>query len=241
MEPPRRRVTTRLQHICDIQSVDGRLHLRIDAPDDRAPVLVPRDRNTDLDPVVAGLHVPAPPAPQDRVSLFHEEPVAGVFQRGRVVSAPSVEGPQSHLVAAVGHVVEQPPVAAAGIGRHEQEEVGPDLDAPAVVHRSQLQVTYAGVGRIARVNFDVEPPDDLLIRPGASERMPAGEGRALVNLHTHNLRVQGSCDSSKRDDEGVDGSHRASREIGDGGSSRVSASESGADGFAATRPPHPCM
>ena len=177
----------------------GAADLHVDLAGDRLAAL-PCHGKTGQQPVVARGDLAAPAAPEDRVAVAHEKPVAGVG-RGRGVIAPClVERPEGQLVAPVVHVVEQSPVAPPGIDRRKQKEIAPELDLAAVVARGQLEVIDPRVGRVVRIDLEVQPPGNLLISPGPPEHVSIRKRLALAHLHAHDLGQPGPQQKHKQHD-----------------------------------------
>ena len=80
---------------------------------------------------------------------------------------------QDPLAAAVAGFVEQPAVAARGIDRLQQVEVGGELDQALRVLRRQIEVDDALVLRQRRIEREVDLADQLLVRPGGAEGLPS--------------------------------------------------------------------
>jgi hypothetical protein len=162
-------------------------NLRVGRPGQRLAVTLGY-RYAHHQPVPTRQNVAVPAAPENRVSVTHEKPVASIGQRGWIVAAPVVECSQKQLVAPVVHAEEEPSVAASGIDRLKQEEVGPDLDIAASVTWSQLEVDDPPVGRVVWRDLDVQTSNQLLVNPGGAEFVPLGKRHASGNFDPRDFR-----------------------------------------------------
>ncbi len=102
-----------------------------------------------VQPVRASGNAGLPGAPDQREAVPHQEPVAGM-RRGRraIAVGATIEPGQRDLVAAVGHVVQQPAIAFRQIGRRHQREVRAVLHPSGGVARRLVQVDDHGVQRM---------------------------------------------------------------------------------------------
>ncbi len=140
-------------------------------------------RQIDLQAALAREHVPVPPAPEQAVTLLEQETVAGVGPTDRVVvPAGLVEHGKRAQIAAVADLVQETVIAAAEIGRPQQDEIGGEGDAPASVARRQLQVDDRGVARVLGIDREVQLSADPLIRADRAKRRTLGKRRSLLDL-----------------------------------------------------------
>ena len=117
-----------------------------------------------------------PTAPDQGVTLAHQETVAGFQRRVRRNVRRAVDVAQGQGLAAVQHVQQQPSVALSGVVRVEDAEVGVELHQPVGIARGQLDVGNGLVGRMKRVNGKVRRPVNLRILARFTKRLPAGKG-----------------------------------------------------------------
>jgi hypothetical protein len=96
----------------------------------------------------------------------------------------AVEQRQRDLPAAVGDVQQQPAVAAPGLGRAQQVEIGPRLHAAVGVARGQREVGHRLVRRVRGVGGEADDAGDLLVRPGLAERRAVQHERASLDLQS---------------------------------------------------------
>ena len=101
------------------------------------------------------IHVPLPATHRHRPALVHQKAIACIdFICRRKCGWPSwisVEG-NTDALAAVDDVVQQAPVAPCGIGRLEQDEVGPVTHAAFRIARRFVEVDNARIDRMSRVD-----------------------------------------------------------------------------------------
>ena len=109
------------------------------------------DREACGQTIVAGRHVALPPAPHQREAAAHQEAVAGVARMAALRRA--VQSRHDRLVAAVGHVVDQPAIAARNVNRLQNAELGLILDVAACIARRLVQIDDAGVQRMCWIEL----------------------------------------------------------------------------------------
>ena len=109
------------------------------------------DREARGQTIVARRHVALPPAPHQREAVAHQEAVAGVARMAALRRA--VQSRHDRLVAAVGHVVHQPAIAARDIERLQDAELGLILDVAARIARRLVQIDDAGIQRMRGIQF----------------------------------------------------------------------------------------
>ena len=144
------------------------------------PAVVGGDGQVEDLPPIAGKQVALPGEPGDRVAAPHQEAVAGVGQTPRVVGAGRiVEELQAALVAAVGPVEEQPPVAGLHVDRLQQQEIGRELHEPARIPRRLVDVDDGRLRLAGGVHREAHPAGDPLVGASGPEGFPIGEGCAL--------------------------------------------------------------
>ena len=91
---------------------------------------------------------------------------------GRIAAAAGVvEETQHAFVAAIRDFVQDRPVAAFGVARLQQEELGRELNFAVVIARSQVDVCDDAVGVVARINGEEDPAGEPLVRTRQPERL----------------------------------------------------------------------
>ena len=125
------------------------------------------DRKVRDQAIVARRHVALPGAPHQGVAAAHQETVAGVPRMAALRRA--VQPRHDQLVAAVGHIVHQPAVAACRIARPQDAEFGPVFDQAVRVARRAVEVDDAAIERMVRVDLARRAPGEVLVRPGRAE------------------------------------------------------------------------
>ena len=101
--------------------------------------------------IIAGGHVSLPPAPHQREAAVHQEAVAGTLRMSAFRRA--VQSRHDRLVAAVGHVIHQPAIAAREIERLQNAELALVLDIAARIARRLVEIDDAGVLRMRRIKL----------------------------------------------------------------------------------------
>src|SRR5262249_50851777 len=135
-----------------------------------------RGRHVDAQRVVVRRQSGNPAAPRDGEALPHQEAVAGLLGRRRIVARWRVVelGERAH-VAAVVHVIEEGAGAAVEGARFEQVEVGGIFDAAAWVAWRLVKVDDCRIERMRGVERAVETADDLLVGAGRAKTLPGRE------------------------------------------------------------------
>ncbi len=82
-----------------------------------------------------------------------------------------LEDRQDPLRAAIAGFVEQPAVAARGIDRLQQVEVGGELDEALRILRREIEIDDAAVLRQRRIEREVDFARELFVRPRGAERL----------------------------------------------------------------------
>ena len=115
--------------------------------------------------------------------MTHQEAVAEVRLRGRILHADgAVEHAERDLAAAVRHVEQQRAVAAAGIDRPQQVEVRRALDEPLGVARSSVEVGDLLVELVRGVDREAQHAGDLLVCAGRAEGATGEHGLTLLDV-----------------------------------------------------------
>ena len=129
---------------------------------------------------VTGQQVAMPGEPGNRIASPHQEAVAGVIRIARVVGPRSVvEELQATLVAPVGPIEEEPPVALGHVDRLQQQEVTGEVHEPARIPRRLDEVDNVRLRLACGIDGEAHPTGDPLIRAGGLEVLTAGEWLAL--------------------------------------------------------------
>ncbi len=123
--------------------------------------------------VRAGRHAGLPGAPDQRKAVPHQESVAGM-RRGRraIAVGAAIEPGQRDLVAAVGHVVQQPAIAFREVRRRHQREVGTVLHPSMGVARRLGQIDDHGIQRMRRIEFAMDRATQALVSPDRAKHAP---------------------------------------------------------------------
>ena len=133
-------------------------------------------------------HVELPPDPDQRVSLAHEEAVSHLRRSRRVRAARRpIEAPQHPLVAAIGNLEQQHAVAARGVDRLQDEQVGGEVHLAVRLRGGVDQVHDALVVPVARIDRELDPAHQLLVGPGRAERLPVGDRHPRRDGHLRDL------------------------------------------------------
>ena len=134
--------------------------------------------------VVLARHVGLPAHPRDGPAVAHEEAVAEVLPRRRVVRAhDAVEQRERHLSPTVGHVEQEPPAPPAH--RPQQIEVGPRLDQPPVIPRGPVEVGDRPIRGQRRIHGEANHTDQFLVGARLPERGPREDGLTPLDLQSH--------------------------------------------------------
>src|SRR5205823_5662085 len=96
----------------------------------------------------------------------------------------AVEVGDRHRVAAIHHVEDEPATGAAAIDGDENRGVRRELDAAGGVAWRQPDVGDALVGRMLRIDREVEPALQLLVGSHAAEGVAVGEGTAQADVES---------------------------------------------------------
>ena len=138
---------------------------------------------------VAAIDVPLPADGEDGVAVLEQETVAlGDFGGSDGWSRRAVEEGDGATPAPVDDFDDEPTVAGRRVGRRDQGEVGFKAHTSGVgirrgPGRSVLQVGDGGVSRVLRINSVSEHAVDALIDAGVAERLAAGVGLTLLDVH----------------------------------------------------------
>ena len=176
----------------------GSVRNELDAhPTGNRPAVVGCYRHVQHHPVVAGEHIALPRQPGHRVAAAHQEPIAGVGQRQRIVAVRGVvKELQRAFVAPVAVVVKDPSVAPRGVGRPQNHEIGGEMHQPLGIPGCQLQVHHIRLRRSQRVHPEQRSAGQAFIRTGVSERATTREGPAVSDFQLDHGRLpgtQGEC------------------------------------------------
>ena len=114
----------------------------------------------------------------------HEPAVAHVDGRVRIGAGDQI-GPRRVIevrhrddVAAIHHVDDDPAARPRANDGQEQRHVGRELDATLRVAWGAIDVGDHAVGRVRRIDAEVESPLQLLVGPDRAERAAVGERAA---------------------------------------------------------------
>src|SRR5262249_8856308 len=147
------------------------------------PVGAAREGHGERHETILARDVVLPAAPGDRVTVPHQKAVAEVLRSGRIGHPDrAVEHPEGDLAAAVGHVQEQPGVAACGIDRPQHVEVRRGLDEPGRSARSHGEVRDRLIYQMRRVDAEAKDAGDLLVGARITESMSVEYERAAGDL-----------------------------------------------------------
>ncbi len=140
--------------------------------DDRRAVQILGDRYGDRQrKVAARRHAGVPASRHDCVAVPHQEAVARVGGRRRIVAETAVvEREEEADVAAVVHVVEELPVTAGKINWLEDQHIHRVLDHAARVLGRELDVGDDRVARVVRVDLAKGAAPNLLVLADGAER-----------------------------------------------------------------------
>jgi hypothetical protein len=152
-----------------------------------------RDREVDREPVVARPDVGAPADPGDHVALAHEEAVAEVLCRRRVVEVRArrrvVHQGEGVLVAPVVDLEEQPPVAGRHVDRLQDVHVGRELDLAGGAHGRLVDVEDLRVAGVVGVDGEMGDALQLLIGAGGAERGAVQDQLCVRDLEADEPRL----------------------------------------------------
>ena len=132
------------------------------------------DRKARRQAIVAGRHVALPAAPHHREAAPHQKAVAGMLRVPAVRR--TVEPRHDRLVAAIGHVVDEAPVAAIEIERLQDPKVAAILDIALRVARGPIEVDDPGIQRMCRIEFAEYRAVQALIGADGAEFRAAEHG-----------------------------------------------------------------
>ena len=168
------------------------------------------DGQLDLQAVVSGTHIPVPCRPQQRVTLPHQEAIARVLRRGRIVGPVAIVDVTQHVqVATIVDVVEKAAVPLCEVDRFEEEEVALETDLAVGASGRELEVDDRRVGRVVRVNGVEELAPDLLVGPGLAELHAVGKDRTRGDFDPLDLRDRDGRDNEQSDDKKRDHSNES--------------------------------
>src|SRR6516165_8827417 len=136
-------------------------------------------------------HVTLPAAPHEGEAASHQKAVAGMLGVSAVWR--TVEPRHDRLVAAIGYVVYEAPIAAIEIERLQDPEVALIVDEALTVARGPIEVDDPDIQGMCRIEFAeyraVQPfigPDGAEFRPAKHETFPLGH---LDPPHAANAHV----------------------------------------------------
>ena len=112
-----------------------------------------------------------------------------------------IEETQQRLAAAIRNLDQRCAVRVTHIFRLENEEVGGEFDCATGVARRFVEVNDLAVARRLWVYLKVELAGDLLVWPGAAERLTAGDITARGDLKARDLGVSRCRKASERQRE----------------------------------------
>jgi hypothetical protein len=115
-----------------------------------------------------------PAAPHHGEAAPHQKPVAGML--GVSTVRRTVEPRHDRLVAAIGHVVYEAPIAAIEIERLQDPEVALILDVAVRVARGPIQVDDPDIQGMCRIEFAEYRAVQPFIRPDGAEFRAAKRG-----------------------------------------------------------------
>src|SRR6516165_6744922 len=149
------------------------------------------DRKARSQAIGARRHVTLPAAPYEGEAAPHQKAVAGML--GVPALGRTVEPRHDRLVAAIGHVVDEAPIATIEIERLQDPEVALILDEALRVARGPIEVDDPDIQRMGRIEFAeyraVQPfirSDDAEFRAAKHEPFPL---RHLDPPHAANAHV----------------------------------------------------
>ena len=148
------------------------------------------DRKARSQAIGARRHVTLPAAPHHGEASPHQKPVAGML--GVSTVRRTVEPRHDRLVAAIGHVVYEAPIAAIEIERLQDPEVALILNVAVRVARGPIEVDDPDIQGMCRIEFAeyraVQPfirPDGAEFRAAKHRPFPLGhlDPQHAVNAH----------------------------------------------------------
>src|SRR6516165_12813536 len=149
------------------------------------------DRKARSQAIGARRHVTLPAAPHHGEAAPHQKPIAGMLGVSAVWR--TVEPRHDRLVAAIGHVVYEAPIAAIEIERLQDPEVALIVDEALPVARGPIEVDDPDIEGMCRIEFAeyraVQPfirPDGAEFRAAKHAPFPLGH---LDPPHTANAHV----------------------------------------------------
>jgi len=141
---------------------------------------------------VAMRRIELPAQPQQGKTVVQEQTVAHLLFSRRVEAAGGeIEDAQYRLGTPIGHFVQDRTVAAQHIPGLEQKEVRVKLDLAVGISGREADVGDDRVGRVVRVDCEVDLADQSLVWPGQTERLAVDHIRAGLNLDPHHFRIGG--------------------------------------------------
>ena len=150
-------------------------------------------------PISSLLDVELPPDRDEREALKEQRGVAKVRFRCRVVRGGSgTERGEQAESSAVDDVEEDDAVAARGVLRFENEEIGRELDLPLAVSRGQVDIGDDLIARILRVDREVRLPVKFLVGADVAERFAVQDVDSRCNLHSRQFGVAGAGVRTRR-------------------------------------------
>jgi len=125
------------------------------------------DRKARRKAIGAGRHVTLPATPHHGEAAPHQKAVAGML--GVSTLRRPVEPRHDRLVAAIGHVVDEAPIAAIEIKRLQDPEIALILDEAQRVARGPIEVDDSDIQGMCRVEFAEYRAVQPFIRPDSAE------------------------------------------------------------------------
>ena len=105
----------------------------------------------------------------------------------------AIEPRHDRLVAAIGYIVDEAPIATVEIERLQDSEVAAILDIALRIARGPVEVDDAGIQRMCRIEFAEQLAVQALIRPDGAEFHAAEHGALplghLEPLHAANAHA----------------------------------------------------
>ncbi len=145
-----------------------------------------RDREVNRQAVVAGRDVRAPADPGQHVTAFHQEAVAEITRRHRVVHvgvrSSVVHATEGNLAAAVVDFEEQRRRTFRHVHRLEDHHIGRKLDRASAVERREADVEHRAVALDGGVGLEPGAAGELLVGAGAAEGHAVRDDFALADL-----------------------------------------------------------
>jgi hypothetical protein len=132
------------------------------------------DRKARSQAIGARRHVTLPAAPHHGEAVPHQKAVASML--GVSTFRRTVESRHDRLVAAIGHVAYEAPIAAIEIERLQDPEVALILDIAVRVARGRIEVDDPDILGMCRIEFAEDRAVQPFIRPDGAEFRAAKHG-----------------------------------------------------------------